>query len=220
MASTQSYSKTKSIHINNNDNNYQHDSSDLPSNHEATFTTNNNNSFLWNRAKNPGVWTKSQFMNRLLVPPMRRLLNPNHQQPSNHDVWSKPSYDLYRNNRVNIISQHQSEFMSLPLNYQIDCSSTTTTQTSNNNQYPIAITNGISNLLKIDKMKIHQQNVTNYLSISTKTKKDILITPTQPTITPTMYPILDKQPTNSEKLRNEQVDHTMFNKTTYTVGEE
>ena len=128
VSSTPSYLKTKSIHINNVDNDYQHDSSVLPSNYDATSTTNNNNSFLWNRAKNAGVRTKSQFMNRLQAPPMRRLLNTNQQQPTNHDVWSKQSYDSYRNNRVNITLQHQSEFMSLPLNHQTDCSSTTTTQ--------------------------------------------------------------------------------------------
>ena len=82
-------------------------------------------------------------MNRFQPTPMRQLLNPNQQQPTNHDVWSRQSYDSYRNNKVNITSQHQSEFMSLPLNHQTDCSSMTTTQNSNNNQYPIATANGI-----------------------------------------------------------------------------
>ena len=43
--------KTKSIHIDNVDNTYQHDSSVLLSNHESTLKTNNCNSFLWNRTK-------------------------------------------------------------------------------------------------------------------------------------------------------------------------
>ena len=64
---------------------------------------------------------------------MTRLLNPTQQQPTNHNVWSKQSYNSYRNNRVNIALQYQSESMSLPLNYQTDCKSTTTTQTSKNN---------------------------------------------------------------------------------------
>ena len=64
-------------------------------------------------------------------------------------------------------------------------------------------------------MKIHQQqNINNHLSTSTKTKKDILITPTQPTTTPTIHPISDSKPTNSEKLKNEPFSHTLLNRTT------
>ena len=67
-------------------------------------------------------------------------------------------------------------------------------------------------------MKIHQQqNVTNHLSTSTQTKKDILIIPTQPTTTLIMYPIIDNKPTNSETLRNELFGHTLLNKTTDSV---
>ena len=60
VSSTPSQSKIKSIHKNNVDTIYQHDSSVLPSNHESTINTNtnNNNSILWNRATNSGVWTK------------------------------------------------------------------------------------------------------------------------------------------------------------------
>ena len=72
--------------------------------------------------------------------------------------------------------------------------------------------------MQIEKTKIHQhQNVTNHISTPTKTKKDILITPTQPTTTPTMHPISYNKPTNSEKLRNEPFGHTLLTKTTDSV---
>ena len=49
--------------------------------------------------------------------------------------------------------------MSFLINHQTESSFTTTTQTSNNNQYPIAIANRISNLLKIDTKKMNQQPI-------------------------------------------------------------
>ena len=108
--------------------------------------------------------------------------------------------------------------MSLPLNHKTDFSSTTTSQTSNNNQDPIATGNGISNLLQIDRMNIYQQrNITNHLSTSTKTKKDIIITPTQPTTTLTMHPISYNKPTNNNKIRNELFGHTLLTKTIDSV---
>ena len=86
VSSTPSYSKTKSIHINNVDNTYQHASSVLSSNDRAILTINKNHSVLWNRANNSGVWRKSYFMNRLQVPPRRQLLNTDQQQSTNCDV--------------------------------------------------------------------------------------------------------------------------------------
>ena len=108
--------------------------------------------------------------------------------------------------------------MSLPLNNKTDFSSTTTSQTSNNNQDSIATGNGISNLLQIDKMNIYQQrNITNHLSTWTKTKKDIIITPTQPTTTLNMHSISDNKPTNNKKIRNEPFGHTNLTKTIDSV---
>ena len=83
--------------------------------------------------------------------------------------------------------------MSFLINHQTESSFTTTTQTSNNNQYPIAIANRISNLLKIDTKKMNQQPIEIKQTYTpTKINQDIDITPTKATTTISMTPISDK----------------------------
>ena len=80
MTSSSNTTKSeKSIDKNNVDNNHQHDSGALLSNHDLKK---NNNSTLWNRNTNTVVWTKQNFINRLMAP-------PNRQQSTTTNVWSK-----------------------------------------------------------------------------------------------------------------------------------
>ena len=102
-------SETKSFHKNNVDNNHQHYSGALFSNHELNNTINNNNSTLWNRNTNTIVWTKQNFTTRLMAPPKR-------EQSTTTYVWSKQSYDSYHKHHDTYNTQHQTEFMSNSIN--------------------------------------------------------------------------------------------------------
>ena len=72
------YSETKIIHKNSDNNKDQHYSSTLLSNHEPT-NFNNNTSTLWNRNSNTVVWNKQNFTSRILAPPRRHTSNSTQQ---------------------------------------------------------------------------------------------------------------------------------------------
>ena len=103
--------------------------------------------------------------------------------------------------------------MSSSINTQTYNSSTFTTPTSNNIQYPLFTVNGISKLLQLDLNKInHQHNTSQESDTSTIIDHSLDIPPTTTPTLPTT-PIPAKQHINKNKWINDPFGYTLINKT-------
>ena len=154
-------------------------------------------------------------MRRLSAPFKPNTVNPT-SQTTITNIWSKPNYDFHRKNHTNYNSKGQIEFMSSPINDQAVNSYTTSSQHLPPSKYPRATSNGISQLLQIDLLKINQQQNSN--QANEKVNESInSSSSTTTTTTPSPFSPLSKAQRNKQKLNNDPFRDILTNKYTYSI---